>query len=623
MTPLLWRLPALLLLSTDCSASGEEAAGFVPVATSDVLAFYQQQALALADGGPPPSAADVAVGRPSSDLGLREAAEVVVVGGGGSGGRLDGHGPRWTGFYEEPACRRHLPQVIVTHPDLSLANLTAFGKCVWLVPHTGDNEAALAAARPPYDSRVFLVGRSGSGKTSLEAHEVYSVNPKEVPATKARVMTGAEAESIWERRWDLMGCRLRFGYVPGKRYFELREDGRLVGEQMDRLVFLSSAMNFTFDLVPAADGQFGALVDDDDSGGSWSGLVGMIAGGEVEAGATTISSTLERSAAVDFSPAIGSERRLLWVMPRDSQAFVSSVSALASMLAPAVWALAWLMIAAAVLIGALLGSRRGETVGAALDTLGHVYNQGSSDAASTHRLSARILSLTCLFFGIFFTNVFSARLASTLSVQRLTKEIASMEDVLRRDYDLYVPEGSSFSEALKRSSKGSPSRRLWDERVSKSPHLHPPAAELEELFMGRAARGGGGAAVMGWSVEAWIARDPSAGCGLYQVPLPAVDSGAYPLRKDWPYREALSLSVVKGRESGVFDRISEQWAPHSQEETCGGRGPAGDRKEFRSVDMGSLWQFFMPLPVGVAAAAAVAAAEMLRRGQGQERRSGA
>ncbi len=509
------------------------------------------------------------------------------------------HHPFLTGFRQEPSCRQddlmnEVSDEVILEPRP--VTRSYFGRCIWLSPYTSENEHALLAAQPPYDSRVFLV----SGANILEMWEVYTVN--KVTQVK-KVM---KDQHIWDRRRDLMGTRFRLGYVKSKMYAEKDEDGRMFGKHIDMLHALAYAMNFTYDLAAPQDGQYGSLSDN----GSWTGLVGMLYKGEVEVGVSVLSASKERTEAVAFSVGVDSTAHHAWILPRDRNTYPSA-TVLVSMLDPSVWIVTWVTIATAVLLGAFYGSRGGpaaEGSGGAsigLSTLGHILNQGSAE--TWERLSTRILALTCLLLGIVVFNIFSARLASTLSVPMTKKTIRKLEDLLDQDYDVFVPAGTSHMNFLKNGNRGSPERNLWERKVSKLPESHTLAVDsLEEPFM----RHPGGAAILAWPVPRWILKNPEVGCHLYSIDLGLKEDGAYPVVKNWSYVEALNFNIMKAKERGIFEGIASRWMPPHQEDTCKRNGFGGEAV-FRPVSMDSIWQFFALLLSGLLLAAIIGTLEKI------------
>ncbi len=191
--------------------------------------------------------------------------------------------------------------------------------------------------------------------------------------------------------------------------------------------------------------------------------------GETDLGINFLAVTGERSTAVDFSLSMIWDRQVVWVKTPKKYQGLSSASSLLFMLSPGVWVLfgvtGVLAATAALMIEISNVHDQGNI---ALSVFGLFMGQGTGQ---TRRMSIRILFLTCLAFGIMFMTVFSARLASTLSVQKQEKEITSLSDLKRLDYDIFVQNGSFYEGMLKRLDAD-----LWRKAMS-SDVFHPSSEE--------------------------------------------------------------------------------------------------------------------------------------------------
>ncbi len=176
-------------------------------------------------------------------------------------------------FPLETRCPEGHQDLVLVVYRMPLSNLTAFGRCYWIVPDTADNEAALRNAAPAYDSRVFLLSAEGPSK------EVYSIDQAEIIAQKA---TNLDLSSMWERRKNLRGHRIKAGYVIAKNWLSWK-----AGKSSDRLEdsdgiqthlfqLLTKRMNFSVDLIASPDGQYGSISGKQEGNMVWSGMIGQV-----------------------------------------------------------------------------------------------------------------------------------------------------------------------------------------------------------------------------------------------------------------------------------------------------------------------------------------------------------
>ena len=442
------------------------------------------------------------------------------------------HGPRCSSV-------RGFPVIITAGAKFVNASSEGFGKCVWILQDTPEVEAKVRSLRPGYDSRVFLLSRQ-------DLREAYSMKPDTM---KTSMQSVPPQTPIWKRRQNMLGLPLSFGYVVSKSWIEL-ERGPLGsplmrGAYVDFLNMIASVLNFTISYVPS-DGTYGIQEAD----GSWSGLVGMINRREVDAGANLLGVTNERAKAVQFSNLVTSASMDLWIRPPGGEGsasqYYSSATSLFYMLQPNVWIMYLCTVIVVILLGLFIGIHAERGLETAFSTFGLIINQGASENAL--HLSSRILFFACLGFGFMFVNVFSARLASTLSVKKVDKEISKIEDLLEHDYNLYVMGDSSHEDYIREYKKS-----LWDQKVSRSANFHPgDESTLGENFMHEFTELGAAVLIYKGPVAMWIANNPDIGCSMYSVPLGGSSHGAFAMQKNWPYEEAFNFHILKILESGLY-----------------------------------------------------------------------
>ncbi len=517
-------------------------------------------------------------------------------------------GSRYLGFdpgngSSPVTCPEDRRSVIV---DLSSAGAGAGGQggrfttphCVWLLPDTPANRGGALDARPAYDSHVVLVRVGGPGVVE-GAVEVFSPDPDVLPAVTRPLLGGEEADSIWERRRDLMGKRFTLAYVETEGYIKVEEDGRAAGFTVDILEFLADRLNFTYDLVPSYDGNFGVV----DADGNWNGLIRMLLDGEADFSPSLTSVTRERSKVVDYTVTLTFFENELWI--RTAQYFDASV--LLGMLHRNLWLASAFGLLAAFCLGILLGKVLEGSAEVSLAVVALFLQQGVISNLSG--CTVRILSLSVVLFGFFFFNIFSARLAASLAVRTFADRVRSFEDVLRdEDYELYVVGGSSLSQSLASAEEGSARRRLWEERVLRSERFHTRSYD----GIGRSYFESDEKAAVMYAYHGlmpkWIRKfAPEAGCQMYRARLAGdANYGAFPFRRNSPYRAAFNHVLLRWRETGVNNLMIWDWYGRFEEDLC------EQGSVFKSFDMDSVRAFFLLLPCGALVALVVLTYEQLR-----------
>ena len=108
---------------------------------------------------------------------------------------------------------------------------------------------------------------------------------------------------MWERRSDLMNVGLIDSVLdyPVLRKFTAREDGVILkqsGLAPDILAVLQKRLNFSTEIVPPIDREWGSIMDDNVT---WSGMIGDLAYGRADISTALLSPSFERNDVIDFS----------------------------------------------------------------------------------------------------------------------------------------------------------------------------------------------------------------------------------------------------------------------------------------------------------------------------------
>ena len=167
-----------------------------------------------------------------------------------------------------------------------------------------------------YGSNVFIARRSSaSSEPVFNVDEVYRKGRKDVSRKFCGVLSASLTtcdifEPHWTRRRNLHGMRITASYDGWSPFCTTDESGRLKGGIMfDIFQTLAKTLNFkpTF-VLNEERGIWGNEVN-----GSWTGMVGAVARGEVDTSIAGIAPTATRSAVIDFSVGVATSKIGLYV----------------------------------------------------------------------------------------------------------------------------------------------------------------------------------------------------------------------------------------------------------------------------------------------------------------------
>ncbi len=480
--------------------------------------------------------------------------------------------------------------VDLTTDSISLSYVEEFEpECVWLFTDTEENRDALLKNTPALNSHVVLI-RADNRTHVISMTEIYSPDPGNIPAISRHV--SGSSDEIWKRRGDLMGTKLNLVYVESPNYIEVSENGtKAVGFVADVLVAISEQLNFTYNLVPSYDGNFGAR----DENGTWNGMIRMIMDGGYGFGAALTSVTMVRSEVVDYTSILTISSNELWIKTSSAVDY----KAFLSMFTVDVWIMTTVTLLLSVFFGYFLGRilyatilpRDSILVSHAM--LGLFLQQGSE--LITTSISIRCVLFSMAAFSVFFFNAFSAHLTSSLTVQTFSDNIRNFADLLaQEDYEFYVVGGSSLAQTFTSAQPGSVRRTLWEEKVLKDEKFHTENFDLIGKYFLESENP---AAIYIYSrlMSVWNKKYPGHGCNLRYIQVPGdINFGAFPLPKKSPYKQVLNHVLRAWRESGTDEKNLWEVTGRFEEDLCGQDGSI----KFEPFGLSSVTVFFTLLAIG-------------------------
>ncbi|XP_047106724.1 glutamate receptor ionotropic, kainate glr-3-like [Schistocerca piceifrons] len=183
----------------------------------------------------------------------------------------------------------------------------------------GNTDAALSDVHIEFDSQFFVIFPSTNATVDiLEAYRVSNGFPL---ATKkfctwdhSRGLT-CTRESVRSRRNDLMGYEMKTGVVEEWPDVYDLDNTTCSGYLCDIWDILSKKINFTYRL------QKTSLYGSRSVNGTWNGIVGRVASGELDVGLSTMMVTPSRHEVIDFSVPFFFTREHLYIREPEKEQF--------------------------------------------------------------------------------------------------------------------------------------------------------------------------------------------------------------------------------------------------------------------------------------------------------------
>ncbi|CAD5124605.1 DgyrCDS12875 [Dimorphilus gyrociliatus] len=333
-------------------------------------------------------------------------------------------------------------------------------------------------------------------------------------------------------------------------YFtHLDEYKNYVGIAMDLLHFVSSDLNFTFDLFLPPDGKWGGIVN-----GRWDGMVRELIEDRGDAIFGAFSHTAERQEVIDYSspfnyvrPSLIFKNHLNDVLKPKSFLFLKPFSS-------AVWIILAITI---VSMGFMLYLNRESNENFLYTTehlffFGSIVNQGGSYKLS--KSSNYFLVSAWWLFSITVVAIFSGNIIADLATEKLKIPFNSLEELYSsKDYQLIILSGGAYEQVL-RNSKNSVYRKLYDSVIEASknePDILIPDVNSVIKFVLE-----GGYAYLTTGAESLKVKYPH--LSTIEVGF-EVSVNSVGVQKGSYYKEVISTSILKAFESGLIDKWRKKW----------------------------------------------------------------
>ncbi|TRY73912.1 hypothetical protein TCAL_16903 [Tigriopus californicus] len=440
----------------------------------------------------------------------------------------------------------------------SLPQDLSFGKCTWIILQSEEQEQVLDCNIPPFQSQVYLLKLLQQSRFELwETYQVENVRERNLVQIWNNKTLLFQNEAILERRSSLASAHFNVIMAEWRpfQYIQGYDVENAQGFSMDLLKTLQSSMNFSYTL----NGSEYQIQGDVFKNGSIYGLLGLVAQGQYDFGATVFVMSEDRSKHLNLLYVGTSITRVIisWIPP-----IIGVNDAILSMFNVDVWAVYAISLFLLTTYGSMssMASRRhtgvkdhGE-VGLAI--LGSLFGQGA--AHPLNLISFRILLITAFLLGLMFSITFSARLISSLSVQKEINNLATLEQVEEEGVEMFIPgfgaDLTHYSEASSDTVEG----RLWQKKIGRSPEFHTNPYSLQALI-GHSSKE---AVALGYQnvVDEYRSRNPGVGCKLQTSKVPFFNGRLhFPFRPDFPYLEVFHFQLQKMEQSGIIDKLVQKW----------------------------------------------------------------
>ncbi|XP_078679269.1 glutamate receptor ionotropic, kainate 2-like [Branchiostoma floridae x Branchiostoma belcheri] len=230
----------------------------------------------------------------------------------------------------------------------------------------------------------------------------------------------------------------------------------------------------------------------------------------------------------------------------------------------------------------------------------------------------RILVAFWWFFALIVITTYTANLTASLTVNRMSSSINSLEDLASQtDIPYGLVRGGGYykffeSRAVEPEGSGTVFERMWYAMISNRENGVRNYVE----GMSRARNGSYVYMADDTTLAYDVITDPE--CKLMMVGVPFLHRGyGIPTKKGSPLVEALTLGILKMQETGTLDLLKAKWWP---KDGCPLFGPDPEVKR-GDIGLDVFAGVFMVLGAGILLAVVVAACEIIFAGRTQKKES--
>ncbi|KZC09836.1 Glutamate receptor delta-2 subunit [Dufourea novaeangliae] len=357
-------------------------------------------------------------------------------------------------------------------------------------------------------------------------------------------------------RNDFKGLPIVFGVLNGTIDGQMDATDQLeandIAPLLDFAIFVTSSVNASIELVPHE--KLGTL-----NNKVWSNLLGDVVAGTVDIGLGYITVTEERQAEMTFSHPLIRYMRNIYYHPLESgtmrdifrQPFNNCLLGCVASTYLAIFIAMGLIIYAAKTVLHHEDEKRVGMGEAALWCISIMCMQGSP--WTPRNPSGKTVLLFSLMFALVMYNAYAGFITSILSVQ--ASGIKSITDLLSYNFKLGY---SITDDEYIRNVNDSNLRELYIRAFNNRESRLDTTSGLTKAVQGQ----------YGFFVSATLARRAlrttliQERCTLKELPLPQTFTMvALPMAHSCPYKKIINLNILRIRERGVLNRITERMLP--------------------------------------------------------------
>ena len=352
-----------------------------------------------------------------------------------------------------------------TSTVLAMNDIVTYGSLLKEFKHVikfnENNIERLASLLPPFDSKVYLAETSPN--CSLHIYEAYSLNNHlHVNLVEIRHKNGSlisSKGSIWERRRDLRGTEIRVVMNVSLTEPYLGYNSLFASEIIKKL---SSRMNFT--VIPVQP----------DLNQSYDEAIKHLGEESADVFAViSLSDSEERRKQAEFTQSL-TFTYIHFYVKVDSE----TKADLFAMMTVELWSAITIAVGCIAASLVFLGKTNHCKLFSKLDIMSLIICQGITSYKHL-KGSAKILILTTALFGIFLYNLFSARLASSISVKSLTPPIENLHMIVDKNLKAFITSGGATETFFKTAPEGSTANKIWEQVTS---YFEPSSLLLNPFF---------------------------------------------------------------------------------------------------------------------------------------------
>ena len=363
---------------------------------------------------------------------------------------------------------------------------------------------------------------------------------------------------IWDRR-HLHGLPLRVTTVPNTRFvWDYNHDGTYSGLIVDIVERMEASSNFSANWIVPSDGAYGSKNQD----GSWNGMVGLLAQGEVDMSAALLSVSLSRSEVISYAhPYVVTKSTLMGT----AETFKSSgrsfnFTGYLSVFTLEAWTSLLVVLSLDVVAFVIFLKKNhanasfGQTLAKSLVAVAEtIVKLGLSYNPRRVNVSGRTLLWTAAMFPVIIMSYYEGLLTSYLTIKTPPPVFKSIADILITGHKIVLVKDSMQLEQFRKSPSNSARRKVYEALIEGNDDALVENTTLMNQITANDSRTVGVASLIEGDVT------PEGLYGLMGLDEAIPDPLAFALQKDSEYLGLINHNMIRMYQSGVLEFIKSKW----------------------------------------------------------------